>query len=393
VSGEQPLSGSVINPSSVVIAGSTIAAGASAVQLQGHQVSLNPAASNVVVDGQGHALPVPNSSPLTQVGNVPSPKLIATTVDGHNIQAASVSGVILIDGQSVTRGADRILVASTPITLQTNGDLVVAASTIHSLVPPSPNSPSVFTAAGQPATVLSNGIAIAGTTLTPNAPAISISGTPISLGTDGLVIGTSIIPVPTPAPGTLITAAGQAVTALANGNIVIAGTTLAPNAAVVTISGTPISLGTNGLIVGTSTIALPTTQAMQSITIGRQLLFMSLDTSDVVVAGTTLQLGQPAVTIAGTPVSLGTFGLVIGTSTISLPSSDSSQGIGGFIFSGFNGGPAAPSTTGVAGSTQQQINSTQNGNMVAFLGGAAKAMSRWSTFIIPTIVVCILLLT
>jgi len=322
---------------------------------------------------------------LTQVGNVPSPKLIATTVDGHNIQAASVSGVILIDGQSVTRGADRILVASTPITLQTNGDLVVAASTIHSLVPPSPKSPSVFTAAGQPATVLSNGIAIAGTTLTPNAPAISISGTPISLGTDGLVIGTSIIPVPTPAPGTLITAAGQAVTALANGNIVIAGTTLAPNAAVVTISGTPISLGTNGLIVGS--------QAMQSITIGRQLLFMSLDTSDVVVAGTTLQLGQPAVTIAGTPVSLGTFGLVIGTSTISLPSSDSSQGIGGFIFSGFNGGPAAPSTTGVAGSTQQQINSTQNGNMVAFLGGAAKAMSRWSTFIIPTIVVCILLLT
>ena len=64
VPGKQSLSGTVINPSSVVIAGSTIEAGASAVQIQGHQVSIGTAASGIVVDGTS-TISLPADAPVS----------------------------------------------------------------------------------------------------------------------------------------------------------------------------------------------------------------------------------------------------------------------------------------------------------------------------------------
>lgn len=61
IAGGQILPAIVINPSSVVVAGSTIEAGTSAVQIEGHKVSMDPAASKIVVDGQAHALSLPAS--------------------------------------------------------------------------------------------------------------------------------------------------------------------------------------------------------------------------------------------------------------------------------------------------------------------------------------------
>lgn len=365
------LSGFIINPSSVVVAGSTIAAGASAVQVQGHQVSMDPVASNVVVDGQAHALPTAASLPPSPLYDDSILTPFSTTANGHNIEAVPTSGIVLVDGQSITRGAGSITVANTPVALHANGDLVLGTSTIQGVLPSLTNLPMVFTAAGEAATVLSNGIAIAGTILAPNAPAITVAGMSFSVGTNGLVVGTSTIPIPTPAPLAVYTAAGQAMSILANGDIIMSGTTLVPNAPGITIAGTPISLGTNGLVVGTSTVALPSSPSTSSVVIGGQTISVSLGTNEVAIAGTTLQLGQTAITISGTPVSLGASGLVIGTSIIPLSSATSTGGVGGYIFSGFNGGLGSPSAT----------------TPVAFLGGGAKLASRWSALGIAIIVV------
>ena len=313
-----------------------------------------------MVDGQAHPLFLPESSSSLPANNDPAATLFATTVDGHKIQAAPSPGIMLIDGQSITRGKGPILVSSTWVALHSDGNLVIGTSTLQNFLTSLPNSAQILAAAGQPTTVLSNGVVVAGSIMTTNAEAVTVAGTPSSLGTNSLVEGASTITISTPSLAASITAAGQAVTVLANGDVIISGTTLAPVDPVITIGGTPISLGLQGLVVGASTIALSSSQPTSSITIGGQVFPMSLATNGIVVAGTTVQTGQPPITILGTPVALKPHGLVVGTSTIpyqgTVPSS--TYGIGGFIVSGFNGGLTPPSKTGTAGSNQMQNNST-----------------------------------
>ena len=230
-------------PSSIVTAKSTIGAGASAVPVHGHQISWNSAVSNVVVDGQAHPLFLPESSSSLPVNNKPASTLFATTVDGHKIRAAPSPGVMLIDGQSVTWGKSPILVSSTWVALHSDRDLVIGTSTLQSFLTSLPNSAQILAAAGQPTTVLSNGVVVAGSIMTANAEAVTVAGTLSSLGSNILVEGASTIPISTPALAASVTAAGQAVTVLANGDVIISSTTLAPVDPVITIAGTPISLG------------------------------------------------------------------------------------------------------------------------------------------------------
>ena len=380
IPGAPVMSGSFINPSSIVMADTIVAAGASAVQIQGHVMSLDPAASNVVIDGQAHALPKPDLLQWDNIDDVPAPPLLATTVDGHYIQAASTPGVILMDGQSVTRGADAITIANTPVALKSDGNLVIGTSTIQNLLPQSPSPGSIFSIAGLPVTALSNGVAIAQSTLIPGAQAITVAGTRVSLGFYGLIVGTSTIPLPTQPPPAMITAAGQTVTALPNGNVVVAGTTLNPNAPGITVSGTPISLGSNGLVVGTSTIAMPSSQSSISVNIGGHTVPVSFGTDEVVVAGTIIKKGQPPITIAGTTVAFGDDGLMIGTSTMTLPGATPTGDIGGFIFSGLNGGLPRPSTIQMGASNQTSSNSTGNNDPMTFLGSGAKLKASCSAF-------------
>ena len=112
---------------------------------------------------------------------------------------------------------------------------------------------------------LSHGISIAGITLTPGVPRITISGTPTSYGSSALVVGTSTLPVASKVrlplsvnaltEGQFTTFNEQEVQQLSH-NISIAGTTLTLEAPPVTISGTPMAYGPSTLVVGTSTIPL-----------------------------------------------------------------------------------------------------------------------------------------
>ncbi|KAI9706019.1 MAG: hypothetical protein M1836_005425 [Candelina mexicana] len=277
----------------------------------------------------------------------------ATTFLGYAIQAASSSGIALVNGQPISQGGDVVSISGAPMALQSNDDLLIGSSTLPSFLPvPNPiigqsNPPPVINAGGQPATVLQNGVVIAGTTLSPNAPAITVAGKPVSLGAQGLVVGSSTVSLPTLAQAPVFSAGGQPLIVLPSG-IAIAGTTLVPQAPPITIGDTTISLGTNGLVVETSTIplgplatiagtqysvgpgglvvgstqvALPGSPYPSAVTIAGQTYVISQGAEGVVLAGTTVGLGQSAITIAGVQVSVGSDGLVVGTSTIPLPSS------------------------------------------------------------------------
>ena len=195
-----------------------------------------------------------------------------------------------------------------------------AAVALHSmLLVPGP----VTTVNDQIVQPLSNGISIAGTTLTAGAPAITVSGTHISLGPSNIIIGTSSFPVAANRqiwnPGQVITMGGQITQPLSNG-ISIADTTLTPGASAITISGTPISFGSTALVVGSSSIPLQTEVPQQLITtVAGQAI--TADPNAVEVQGSTLGPGGSGMTLGRTLVSLDAAGeLIVGTRTIPLES-------------------------------------------------------------------------
>ena len=325
---------------------------------------------------------------------------IATTVQGHVIQAvSSSSGGILFDGQFITPGPASTFVSGTPIALKSNGDLVLGSTTLQHFIPTSlPPSGSTIKVGSQTLTLSSNIIVGAGQTLKPNDPAISFDGTVVSLGRSEVRIGSSTIalsPEPSSLPAIVVNAAGQLLTLLSSG-VPIAGTTLTSNAAAITVSRTRISLGVHGLIVDSSTLSIPSPPPNPSITIAKQIYAISRDANGLVIAGTTLQLSQPAITISGNAFALATSGLIInGTSTLHFAAGtdDGAQqatpsGIGGFIFAGLNGGlTATASPVGATSVNQTQQNTTDEaaGGIEVFHGRGATVRVRLSAAILSPI--------
>ena len=145
----------------------------------------------------------------------------------------------------------------------------------------------------------------------------------------------------------------------------------------------------NGLIIGTSTLPL---LPVSMVTIAGHAYPVFKISNGLVVGGSTLHTGQPAITISGIPVALEGPGLVIGTSTVpyqDIIASPSALALGNLILSGLNGGFAAPSMTGVMGSNQTLSNSTGNtGGVVAFLGDAGGMGGRRSS--LPALAIVII---
>ena len=201
----------------------------------------------------------------------------------------------------------------------------------------------------------SHGIFIAGITLTPSVPRITISGTPITYGSSALVVGTSILPVASKVrlplskvrlplsvnaltEGQFTTFNEQEVQQFSH-DISIAGTTLTLEAPPVTVSGTPIAYGPSTLVVGTSTIPLAI-QASESLITTVTGHAITATPSAVEVAGTRLRPGVSGVTLDGTVVCLDKAGqLVVGSRTLSL--TGESAGLGRLILGGF--GDESPS--------------------------------------------------
>lgn len=307
---------------------------------------------------------------------------VSREIGGHIIQVATSNDGILLDGQYITPGGPSIVLSGTSIAFHTNGNLVLGTSTVQNLYSSlASESNAVFTVGDEAITLFSNRLVAGAITLRPEDPSVTIDGTLLSLGLFGLRIGTKTIPLDfktSPVPTAAITVAGRPIQPLPN-RMAIAGATLTANAAAITLAGTPVSFGDNRLIVGTSTISLRSPNPTSILTVGGQKYTFSEIASGVSIAGTTLQIGQAAVTISGTLVALDSSGLVInGTSTIPYQSVDGAtalpNAIGGLILAGFNVGPTTSSTTAasaVSMSSQRSMTGSRDG-LQAFIGRASR---------------------
>lgn len=186
-------------------------------------------------------------------------------------------------------------------------------------------SPEFVTVAGQALIAEPSKVIVAGITLLPGDPGVSISGTPVSLAPSGtLFIDNSPMPIADtapPKPNPILTLADQVFTANPTG-FVVAGSYITPGGPAQLISGTPISLDSSGVIyIGDSTINLPAVQTEPAsavlLTVGGQLF--TANPSGFNLGNSRVVPGGPAVMISGTPISLAPSGVVvIGDSTVSL---------------------------------------------------------------------------
>ena len=227
------------------------------------------------------------------------------------------NGIVAIGGSTLLPG-QQVTIAGTPIALGT-GNVVVGGQTYALGPTPLPK------VGGQNITPLANGdVAIAGSILSPGQQ-ITISGIPVSVGTGIVMVSGQTY------------ALAPSATAPASG-LVIGGSTLTPGASPITLAGQVVSLGSNGnLVVGKQTIAISSLIAQGSaaqasglqpmLAIGFTTFPIIIPTwnpasgsppiSAVIIAGSTLYSGGPAITFDNMPVSLGAAGLVIGGSLAS----------------------------------------------------------------------------
>ena len=209
--------------------------------------------------------------------------------------------------------------------------------------------------------VLSHGISIAGTTLSRGAPPIVVSGTPIYFGSSSLIIGTSTIPLAPGVPTHVTTTIGRQAIIAASDVVEIAGSTLTPGAPATTVNGMALSLDTAGrFFVGSKIISLLESSKKVPKTITTNVAGQTLTAgpNGVIIAGTTLNPGAPGMILSGTVISLNTASqLIVGPNTLSLESSYQSSLItvigGGLITAAPDGITMASTalTRGAAGVT------------------------------------------
>ena len=272
------------------------------------------------------------------------------TINDQVIQPLSHG--ISIAGTTLTPGARPITVSGTPIHFGPSA-LVIGTSTVP-FIPENPNpDPLTTIIAGHVITAAApDAIAVAGTTLTPGAPPITVSGTPIHFASSALlIIGTSTIPVAQPASPTQIitTIAGQPITAAANA-LILPGMTLNPGSPGVNLAGTLISLDAirHQLMIGTKTIPLDSASGTNPIVTETGDRVITAYPDKIAIASTTLTPGASGLVLGGTRISLNTAGqVIVGSKTIALLQSVSSTGLlmGGLASEGL----ADPLVTSVNG--------------------------------------------
>ena len=266
------------------------------------------------------------------------------TINDQVIQ--TLSHGISVAGTTLTPGAPPITISNTPISY---GPSLIAIGAITTSLAVKDPKPITTTMAGHIFTIKQTAVEIAGATLTPEYPAITVSGTPISFASSALVIGTSTIPFQTQPVEPLITnIASWPITAAPDG-VEVAGTTLHPGDPGMNLDGTFVSLDTEGnFVIGSKTMTLTTSRGhfgdpaalniadplttTTTTTIGNQVITAA--PTAVWFGDTTMTPGAPAKTIAGTLISLNPAGrLVIGSKTVTLTgtrtSSDGAAGSGG----------------------------------------------------------------
>ena len=166
------------------------------------------------------------------------------------------------------------------------------------------------------------GYLIADTTIQPDAPAITVHGTPISLGSSVLVVGQSTLSLETGIANGVRIAAGIEYTQLDPARILLNGNTLSVNGPATIVSGSTVSLGSSGIVIAGQTFAFstpaPEVVAPSTLTIAGQAI-IQLGSSTVLVDGLALSVNGAGQTVHGTVLSLASSGIVINGQMYTLP--------------------------------------------------------------------------
>ena len=168
----------------------------------------------------------------------------------------------------------------------------------------------IFTVGSQSVTFNSaSQLVVAGQTLIPGAPAITIQGTPVSLGPSGnaIVVAGDTLPLPplVSAPAVSVSVASHPIILNTLSHYVVARKTLTPGASPINIQGTPVSLApsASAVVVAGSTIALPVGVNGPVITVGDQPVTAN-SASQYIFGSKSLTPGGPAITVSGMTISL-----------------------------------------------------------------------------------------
>ncbi|KAG9675967.1 hypothetical protein KCU99_g8246, partial [Aureobasidium melanogenum] len=164
--------------SEYVVAGQTLEAGGSAVEVEGTTYSLAPSASAVVIDGVTSVLSVAVTSPVVSVVN--SAVAPAITL-GSSVITPNAASQYVIGTQTLLQGSSAIKVQGTTYSLAPSGTALVVNGVTSTL---SASESTAIIIAGQTLS-LGTEIQIQGTTysLSPSNTAILINGKPSSLPT------------------------------------------------------------------------------------------------------------------------------------------------------------------------------------------------------------------
>lgn len=220
-------------------------------------VDVRPGGSAPDVRGQQIAVDASND-PQTggETAHIePVVSLVTTAMENHGITPLSKD--VAIQGFTLNNGGPATIVASTTFSLDTSGNMFVNGHSYHI----HNESPVPTTINGEAIMPLPTGISIQSATLTPNAPALVISGTSYSLdSSSNLHFGgssyVSSVKIANVDPTQVNTIAGQPVIELAAG-VSTAGTTPTTGASAIQgLSGVPIALDSSDLIVSSSTISV-----------------------------------------------------------------------------------------------------------------------------------------
>ena len=350
-------------------------------------VPMDPDGSPVAVSGVAAMLKGTSIIVGDAIIHLPSPAPDnPIVIAGHKIMP--LADAVAIDGMTLHAGDFPRTISGTPISLASNHNLVIDP-TVRALPTPPPPAVGILFEGKAPTIefkVLSNGISIAGTTLTPGGPAATVSGTTITLDKTALVIDSSTIWISLPSPTSFTTTIGGHVITAAASSVILQGTSLEPGGPGVTVDDVFISLNEGGsLILGSRTIALE--GAGLTTRIGDELITAA--PTRVQLAGSTLLPGAAGWTIDGTSVSLDVMGdVIIGGKTIGLDGEGT--GMGALIMAGFGPKGVAAGVSSSLGSASGSVGDADTEGV--FFAGRAARLGRAGRFWTAAAVVAVVVL-
>ena len=241
----------VQNGDAILVAGSSLSVGGSAVTINSKVISM--ATSGLVV-GQ-------DTVAFSSISPDPSSGKQGIVIPGGSLTAFQSNGKIIIGSSTLSVGGLAATINGQVISAASSG-LVLAGSTIPLSAVKTLPSPAkaVVTLGNQVYTAVSGSIVtLRSVSLSLYGPAAIVSGQVVSLGINGVVVGSQTRPwstppsVPTTPTEAIFTLGNQVFTAVSGSAVTLGSVTLSLHGPAATISGEVISLGPNGIIIGSQT--------------------------------------------------------------------------------------------------------------------------------------------